>query len=105
VAAANLGEIGEPQHARQMLREFVESPPAVMPHTRTSILHLALDDTTNALAAMERATEAGEIWPTYYSLSEPRFDVLRRSARFAEIVRRVGLNVAVFTSPTGGRPQ
>ncbi|MEW5917049.1 MAG: protein kinase [Gemmatimonadota bacterium] len=105
VAAANLGELGERERAEAMLREFAQTPPAIMPHTRRSILHLALDDTATTLDAMERATEAGEIWPTYYSLSEPRFDVLRRSARFAAIVRRAGLNVAVFTSPNGGRPR
>ena len=69
------------------------------------ILRLALGDTTRALDEMERATDAGDFWPTYITLSAREFDPIRRSARFAAIVRRVGLDEAVFTSPTGGRPK
>ena len=42
---------------------------------------------------------------TSYSLSEREVDPLRRSARFAAIARRVGLDERIFTSPTDGRPQ
>jgi serine/threonine-protein kinase len=105
VAAANLGELGERERAQAMIREFAVSPPRIMANTRMTVLYLALGDTAKALDALERATESGEIWPTYFSLSEPRFDPLRRSGRFAAIIRRAGLNVAVFTSPNGGRPQ
>ena len=70
-----------------------------------SIIYAVLGDTAKALDILERATDAGEIWPTAYSLSERELDPLRRSARFAAIVRRVGLDERIFTSPTGGRPQ
>jgi serine/threonine-protein kinase len=72
-------------------------------NTSRALIRVQLGDSSGYFDAIERATAAGEIWPTYYSLSEPRFDYLRRSARFADIVRRVGLDVATFTSPTGGR--
>jgi hypothetical protein len=70
-----------------------------------SIIYTVLGDTAKALDVLERATDAGEIWPTSYSLSEREVDPLRRSARFAALVRRVGLDERIFTSPTGGRPQ
>ena len=68
-------------------------------------LFMALGDTARALDEMERLTDAGEHWPVYVSLSERVFDPVRRNARFAAVVRRVGLDERIFTSPTGGRPQ
>lgn len=104
VAAANLAEMGERERAQALIRDST-SELSVVPHTRRAVLYLALGDTGRALDALERATDAAEIWPTYYSLSEPRFDRLRRSERFAAIVRRAGLDAGVFTSPNGGRLQ
>ena len=68
-------------------------------------LLMALGDTARAIDDMERLTDAGEFWPVYVSLSERVFDPVRRNARFAAVVRRVGLDDRIFTSPTGGRPQ
>jgi hypothetical protein len=70
-----------------------------------SIIYAALGDTARAFDLLERATDAGEIWPTSYSLSERELDPLRKSARFAALVRRVGLDERIFTSPNGGRLQ
>ena len=71
----------------------------------TFSLLLALGDTAGALDEMERLTDAGDFWPVYVSLSERIFDPVRRNARFAAVVRRVGLDERIFTSPNGGRPQ
>lgn len=68
-------------------------------------LLMALGDTARAIDEMERLTDAGEFWPVYVSLSERVFDPVRRNARFAAVVRRVGLDERIFTSPTGGRPK
>ena len=68
-------------------------------------LRMALGDTARAIDEMERLTEAGDFWPVYVSLSERVFDPVRRNARFAAVVRRVGLDERIFTSPTGGRPR
>jgi hypothetical protein len=69
------------------------------------MLLLGIGDTTRLLDELERATEAGEIWPTSISLSERFFDPVRKSPRFAAVVRRVGLDGRIFTAPTGGRPR
>jgi serine/threonine-protein kinase len=66
---------------------------------------LGLGDTARVLAELERATDAGDFWPTYIPWSEAFADPLRGNPRFAAILKRVGLNVELFTSPLGGRSQ
>ncbi|WP_434479626.1 protein kinase domain-containing protein [Gemmatimonas sp.] len=66
---------------------------------------LVAGDTAQALTAMERATERLEIGVVNMPLSHRRYDVLRGNPRFAALVRKLGLDVALFTSPNGGRPR
>ena len=54
---------------------------------------------------MERAADRLEIGVVNMPLAHRRYDVLRASPRFAAIVRKLGLDVALFTSPNGGRPR
>ena len=63
-----------------------------------------LGDSAAWFALKEQQTREGWIWPTYMSLSERHLDYMRGSARFAAIVRGVGLDERIFTSPRGGRP-
>ena len=37
--------------------------------------------------------------------SDASYDPIRATPRFAAIVRQLGLDVALFTSPNGGRPR
>jgi hypothetical protein len=54
---------------------------------------LGLGDTTRAFDALERATDAGEIWSNWFPLADPIYDGVRESPRFAALARRVGLDV------------
>jgi TolB-like protein/Tfp pilus assembly protein PilF/tRNA A-37 threonylcarbamoyl transferase component Bud32 len=74
-------------------------------HSSLAMVALALGDTTRVLEELERASDAREFWPSAPMLISSPLDILRRSARFATLLRRAGLDVTVFTSPTGGRPQ
>ena len=90
--------------------EFVRSlenvdQPSVVRDFDLAIQYAARGDTTRMFELLERATTNGEIWPTYWSMSERTFDPVRRSSRFAAIVRSVGLDDSIFTSSTGGRPR
>ena len=64
----------------------------------------ALGDSTLWFEIKERQTRERQIWPTYSSLNERNIDFMRGSARFAAIVRSVGLDPGIFTRPRGGRP-
>ena len=99
--------MGNREPARSLARE-IEARHTARPgirHTEMFVLFVALGDTARALNELERATDAGDHWPSYITLSSPLFDPIRRSARFAAVLRRVGLDERVFTSPTGGRPR
>jgi len=84
----------EVQHPRPWLGELV-----------IAFAHLAVGDTARALDALERSTDAGEIWPTFTPLCDPSFNPLRGNPRFAALGRRVGLDERVFTSATVCREQ
>jgi hypothetical protein len=69
---------------------------------RINIL-MSLKDTTHALAAMEKATEDGEIWFMSNALDDPRYDFLRGTAGFATRLRRLGLPASLAVVPSRSR--
>ena len=85
-----------------IVRELERRPRGEWHVARTlGYAYLGLGDTTRALAALEEAARADE--PPIMPKSDPMFDPVRRSPRFAAVVRRLGLDERVFTSATGGR--
>jgi TolB-like protein/Tfp pilus assembly protein PilF len=105
-AAVLLADLGDRVTAMTVVREIEASPRDwYVGGATAALIYSVLGDTAKALDVLERATAAGEIWPMSYSMSEREFDPIRRSARFAAIVKRVGLDERIFTSPTGGRPK
>jgi TolB-like protein/tRNA A-37 threonylcarbamoyl transferase component Bud32 len=85
--------IGLPDSTRAFVRRM-EAQPATLwqRHTSLAYAHMGLRDTARALDALERATDAGEIWPNFYPVHDPLFDPVRSSARWAALMRRVGLH-------------
>jgi tetratricopeptide (TPR) repeat protein len=86
-----LAKSGDEDAAREMLRRLNEQPDWWGGQTQRAYTYLGLGDTANALSALERATTAGEIWPLNVQLASPTYDSIRRSARFRELLKRVGL--------------
>ena len=97
-----LGATGDTAGAKATLRELERHPRGDW-QVRPSLtfVYLGLGDTARALSALEESAHAGE--PPVIPLADPMFDPLRRSARFAAAVQRLGLDERRFTSPTRGR--
>jgi TolB-like protein/Tfp pilus assembly protein PilF len=99
-AAAVFAKLGDRKRVLGMLREAEQRDAA-----GGAGIYAALGDSTRWFELREQSTANREIWPTYSSLSERGLDFMRGSARFAAIVRSVGLDERIFTAPTGGRPR
>jgi len=105
-AGVLLANLGDRVEATTIAQQIVAKPQGwYVGGAAAALIYSVLGDTAKALDVLERSTINGEIWPMSYSMSERELDPLRRSARFAAIIRRVGLDDRIFTSPTGGRPQ
>jgi TolB-like protein/tetratricopeptide (TPR) repeat protein len=87
-----IAKTGDTAAVRQWLRELDgKTPQAPGSETRRAFAYLGLGDTARALAALERATDARELWHASNSPSDPAFAAIRESARFRALLRRVGL--------------
>ena len=88
-----IAKSGDTTTARQRLAaEDAQAPQPWLAETRRAYGNLGLGDTARALSALERATDAGEIWPALQPVSDPAFDSIRHSSRFQALLRRVGLS-------------
>jgi serine/threonine-protein kinase len=88
-----IAKTGDTTAARRLLRaQDAEIPQRGFAETRRSYTYLGLGDTANALAALARATDAREVWPSTLSVYDPLYDSIRESARFRALLRRVRLD-------------
>ncbi|HEV8148647.1 MAG TPA: tetratricopeptide repeat protein, partial [Gemmatimonadales bacterium] len=97
---------GDPATARRIVREIEARRP--LPWAggfSIAWAMLGLGDTARALAALERSTDAHEIWPSWFTLFDGVYEDVRASPRFAAVARRVGLDVGRFTAPRSAGPR
>jgi serine/threonine-protein kinase len=69
-----------------------------------AMVRLALGDSAGALSALEQSARAtGAMWVNFIPLGDPTYDVLRRSPRFAALLREANVDPAALTSMHGPR--
>jgi serine/threonine protein kinase/tetratricopeptide (TPR) repeat protein len=98
-----LAVMGDTATALGRLRELErERPPRWLAPTTRAYTMLAIGDTTEAMAALERATDANEFWPAFGGVLDPMYDPIRSSSRFHALLRRV--NLPLSEAIIGPRP-
>ena len=86
---AALARAGRRDEALLILRQLENSKEYVSP-AELAALYTGLNDKEKAFAALERAFAARDLQMQYIGV-DPTFDDLRSDARFADLMRRVGL--------------
>jgi eukaryotic-like serine/threonine-protein kinase len=86
-----LAATGDTAEAMARLRAFERVKGRWMANTFRAYTMLGMGDTLAALDALERATDAHEIWPSLGGPVEPTFDSIRGTERYKVLARRVGL--------------
>jgi eukaryotic-like serine/threonine-protein kinase len=81
--------------------DAAEPQPWFIDAARATVM-LAMRDTAGALTSLERSSSTtGWMWSEYLPASDPAYDPVRKSARFAALVRQAGLDSRVITAPRG----
>jgi serine/threonine-protein kinase len=96
---------GDTTRAAQARKNLAESPDTTYGiHVARSYGYLSIGDTSSGLTELEKAIDRGEIVPQQMLPVEPVLDGVRGSARFAAIMRRIGLDPRTFAAPVKRRP-
>jgi TolB-like protein len=84
---------GKPAEARSIVSELVElTRHRYVPASCLVPVYTALGDIDEAFAWLARACDERDGWIVYVNV-DPRLDGLRSDVRFADVLRRIGLNV------------
>ena len=86
-----LAKTGDTLAARQLLAGLDARPPVWGDETQRGMTYLGLGDTAKAISALERASDAKELWLITSDLGDPGYNPIRGSARFAKLLERVGV--------------
>jgi serine/threonine-protein kinase len=104
-AAWSLEKAGDKARAAAIRRELDAMPDSTwMVHESRVYAYLATADTAKVLSEMEEAFARGEIIAQTLPFIDRLYDPVRHTARFAEIVRKCGLEGRGLTGRYGGRP-
>ncbi|MEO8194404.1 MAG: protein kinase [Gemmatimonadales bacterium] len=87
------------------IRKTLDATPDTtwMIHTARAYAYLATGDTARVLSEMEAGLDRREIVIHWMPFVDRLMDPVRHSARFAAVVRRLGVEGRGLTGPTGGR--
>lgn len=98
------GAAGNKARAEEIIHRLeARQPRPVFGEMAIAMGYLGLRDTSQALSALERSTAMRDAWTSVVPLCDPMYDSIRSSARFAKLLESVGLDLALFVFPTGGR--
>jgi serine/threonine-protein kinase len=87
-----MGATGDSAKAWALIREMnARLPRSSCARSTEAFLWLGVGDTTRALAALEQATDAREMWPELDAIDDQMYAPVRESPRFQRLVQRVGL--------------
>lgn len=104
-AAWVLEKSGDKTRAAAVRRELDAQPDTTWAvHLSRVYAYLATADTAKVLSEMEASLAQHEMLAQTLPLADRLFDPVRHTARFAEVVRKSGLEGRGLTGPTGGRP-
>jgi Flp pilus assembly protein TadD len=99
-----LARSGQTDEARALLRRIDAAPDGTWGKLSSlSRINLALGDTARALGALEKAAAGDGDLVISQLISSKHFDPIRKSPRFAAVLRKFNLDVDRLTAPDGGR--
>jgi hypothetical protein len=94
-------KVGDTTTANRLIRETeARNPrPWFVDVAKASVL-LAAGDSTGAMTALERSQhDSGPLWVYYIPLGDPAYDLVRKSGRFARLLRQANVDLRVVTNP------
>ncbi|MEP6781835.1 MAG: tetratricopeptide repeat protein, partial [Gemmatimonadaceae bacterium] len=95
---------GSKEKAQAIIHRLeARKPPPAFGEMAIAMGYLGLRDTSRALDALTHSTDMRDPWTSVVPLCDPMYDPIRGSARFAQLLMRVGLELAVFVPPAGAR--